>query len=125
MEVTGILKKKRRFHIGIYLEEARQYDLLYNGWKSLIYNLLKHVSGETVENLPEANIRCMNCNQHYHYKKDCHPYTRSLRYCSYGHCFLCVQKSLSSLSIFLYGDVISDIDDEATDIMLEMESEFY
>ena len=125
VEVSGILKKKRKSHYGLYLEKARHYDLLYNGWSSLIHNLTDHISGTIVENLPDANIRCMNCNQHYHYKKDCHPYTRSLRYYSYGQCFLCIQKSLDRLSIFLYEDVISDMVDDATDIMLDIESEFY
>lgn len=118
------LKDKRKQYLGVELDDAREYDLLYNGWNNLVENIMVYLNRSFIKNQSDAYIRCRVCNDRYYYLKDCHPYTRQLKDYSYGYCFMCIQKSLGKLPIFLFNDVVKDMIDEEADVMLEIESEF-
>lgn len=119
------LKKKRKQYYGVCLEEAREYDLLYDGWEQLINNLMAFLNNSFNGNMSDKDIKCINCGEYYPYSKDCYPYTRAFRSFDYGYCFSCAQNELNGLSIYLFENGIRNYINEYVDIQFEMEREFY
>ncbi|MBA7520559.1 hypothetical protein ES705_12655 [subsurface metagenome] len=125
VDIDPPLKEKRKDYYGVPLEEARECDLLYEGWDQLINNLMDFLNNKFIGNMIDKYIKCIQCGEYYPYSKDCYPYTRVFRSMDYGYCFSCAQNELNSLSIFIYERGIKDYIDEYVDIQYEIESEFY
>lgn len=125
ISIGSPLKEKRKNYYGVTLNKARKNDLLYRGWGNLINNIITHLNNGFIENYPDSNIRCRTCNKYYHYRKDCHPYTRNLRNYTYGYCYSCIQETLGNLSVFLHDNIISDMIDDEVNNIIENESDFY
>jgi len=124
-DINPPLKNKRKNYLGVKLNDARSYDLLYNGWNNLINNLIDYINGDFSVNSSDSKIRCMGCDKYYYFSKECHPYIRSIGYASLGYCYFCIQKELGNLAVFLFEDVIPDMIDDGTDILIENESDYY
>jgi len=125
IDIEPPLKEKRKDYFGVLLEEAREYDLLYEGWEKLIDNIISFLNNNFTGNISINYIKCIQCSEYYSYAKDCYPYTRTFHSIDYGYCFSCAKNDLRGLSIFLFENGIRDCIDEYVDIQFEMERDFY
>lgn len=125
VDIEPPLKKKRKTYYGVSLEEAREYDLLYDGWEQLINNLMAFLNSNFKGNISDKYIKCIQCGEYYPYSKDCYPYTRAFHSIEYGYCFSCAQNELGRLSIFLIENGIRDYINEYVDIQIEIEREIH
>jgi len=125
VDIDTPLKEKRKDYYGVCLEEAREYDLLYEGWEQLINNLMAFTNESFKGNISDNYIKCVQCGEYYPYSKDCYSYTRAFHSIDYGYCFSCAQNDLRGLSIFLFENGIIDCINEYVDIQYEMERDFF
>ncbi|MHA1999883.1 MAG: hypothetical protein ACTSU9_17365 [Promethearchaeota archaeon] len=124
VEVTGELKKKRKQYLGVELESAREYDLLYGGWGRIYSYIKKALQGQYPINYPDSRIKCRSCGHLFRFEKDCYPYTQPLIRYDYGYCYSCIEKGLDGLPILIWEDVIPDMIDDESQIQMEMEWEY-